>query len=240
MSSYTVTLDGDSSILHTTIFPPLQLRETKEWEVALLDFTTYNSIPNITEGVNNKFYYYETKDEIGQPNKRKSIQLKTGNYEIDDINTALQKELGKENIKLEANNSLLKAEIISKYFVDFTERDSIGEILGFPTTSAVLTSNQHHTGTNTVNIVRINVINITCNIVSGSFKNGVNQHILHSFYPSVEPGFKIIERPHNLVYLPVNTSHISDIVLCISDQDGILVDFRKEKITIRLHIKTTI
>lgn len=64
MSSYTVTLNSNSSILHTSLFPALKLSDSKEWEAALLDFTTYNSIPNITEGLNNKFYYYKNKKKM--------------------------------------------------------------------------------------------------------------------------------------------------------------------------------
>lgn len=239
MSSYTVTLNSKSSILETTLFPALRLSESKEWEAALLDFTTFNSIPNVSEGLNNKIYYYKSKDDKGNLIDEHVISLSTGAYEIDDINKVLQKKLGEKNIKIEANNSLLKAEITSKYYIDFSKPNSIGSLLGFPTSAKVLEPNVTHIGINTVNIIQVNVINISCNIIQGSYLNGVNKHILHSFYPTVEPGFKIVEKPHNLVYLPLSTSHISDIVLNVLDQDGNQVDFRGETITVRIHIKSS-
>lgn len=237
MSSYTVTLNGKSSVLQTSLFPALRLDKNKDWEAALLDFTTYNSIPNITENLNNKFYYSRIKN--GEMEKQEFVQLSTGAYEIDDINRVLQKQLGEKNISLEANNSLLKAEITSNFYIDFSKTDSIGSLLGFPTSTGVLKPNKTYIGTNTVDIIRVNAINITCNIIQGSYLNGENKHILHCFYPTVEPGYKIVEKPHNLVYLPLSTSHISDIVLNVLDQNGNLVDFRGEEITIRIHIKST-
>lgn len=235
MSSYTVILNSNSSVLSTSLFPPLKLADNKEWTAALLDFTTYNSIPNITEGVNNKFYYYKNE----KLESELVITFNTGAYEINDINKILQTKLGERNISLEANNSLLKAELTCKYYVDFSKSDSIGTLLGYPTTTPVLEPDTIHIGANTVNIIQVNTINITCNIIQGSYLDGVNKHILHSFYPTVEPGFKIVEKPHNLVYLPLSTSHISDVVLNVQDQDGNLVDFRGETITVRIHIKST-
>lgn len=236
MSSYTVSISSNSSTLRSTLFPSLILRKGKVWEAALLDFTTYNSIPNIIEGVNNKFYYLKD-DKIGPTG---IIDLKTGSYEIEDINRKLQEHLGKNNIDLTANNNLLRSDLTCKYAVDFTKADSIGSLLGFPTTSGVLEPGKTHTSENTVNIIKVNVINITCNIVQGAYRDGANEHILHTFYPTVPPGFKIVEKPHNLVYLPLNTSYISDIVLNVLDQNGDVIDFRGEIITLRLHIRQSI
>uniref|UniRef100_UPI00196197D1 hypothetical protein n=1 Tax=Vibrio cholerae TaxID=666 RepID=UPI00196197D1 len=122
-------------------------------------------------------------------------------------------------------------------YIDFTQPSSIGSLLGFPQDSPVLIPDVYHTSPKTVNIIKVNAINITCNIVQGAYKDGSNQHILHTFYPTVPPGFKIVEKPHNLIYLPLNTTHISDIVLNVLDQDGDAVDFRGEAITLRLHIR---
>lgn len=234
MPSYTVTITDDTSSLRTRLFPQLHLREGKEWEVALLDFSTYNSIPNITEGINSKLHYVKTPAAL---NKIEVVQLKTGAYEITDINRDLQSQLGKDMIELNANNNTLRSELKCKHIIDFSQPDSIGHLLGFPSTSSRLEPDIVHTSPFTVNINKISVINITCNIVHGAYKDGTNGHILHSFYPSVLPGFKIVEKPHNLIYLPLNTSHISDIVLNVLDQDGNAVDFRGEIITLRLHIR---
>lgn len=237
MSSCTVTISSLSSTLRTTLFPPLNLQKGKQWEVALLDFTTYNSIPNIIEGVNNKLHYVKnrnTEDSIGET---EVVEIKTGSYEITDINREYQSKLGKDNFELRANNNNLKSEIKCKYYIDFTQAESIGSLLGFPSNIGVLEPNIYHTSPKTVDIIKVNTINITCNIVQGAYKDGSNQHILHTFYPTVPPGYKIVEKPHNLIYLPLNTTYISDIVLNVLDQDGHAVDFRGEVITLRLHIR---
>jgi len=237
MSSYTVAVSGTTSTLRTVLFPAITLQGDKQWEVALLDFTTYNSIPNIIERVNNKLHYYKEKDKDGNYTQGNNVELRTGSYEIDDINRLLQTGLGRENIKIVANNNLLRSVVKSKYYIDFTKEHSIGSLLGFPPSTKVLENNTAHLSPETVNIIKVNSIDVSCNIIKGSYRDGTNEHILHTFYPTVPPGFKIMEKPHNLVYLPVNTSHISDIVLNVLDQDGNLVDFRGEVISIRLHIK---
>jgi hypothetical protein len=239
MSSYTVSLTSNSSTLRSILFPALRLQKDKIWEAALLDFTTYNSIPNVVEGINNKLHYYREKTDENVYSTLEVYSLPTGSYEIDDINNLIQKNLGKDNITILGNNNTMKSEITSKYFLDFSKDHSIGELLGFSKSNAILEANKIHTGDGTVTILKVNTIDITCNIIHGSYRNGENRHILHTFYPSVPPGFKLIERPHNLVYLPLNTSYISDIVLNILDQDGNIVDFRGESITVRLHLRST-
>lgn len=239
MSSYTVSIDGNSPFLRTTLFPALYLPTNRVWEAALLDFTSYNSIPNITEDVNNKFHYYKEKKLNGTYQSMETIALDTGSYEVESINDELQNKLGKDNIEIKANNSLLRTEIKSKYYIDFTQQHSIGTLLGFPNNIKILQPNKTYIGPESVNIMKVNTINIMCNIVHGSYKNGTNQHILHTFYPTVPPGFKIVEKPHNLVYLPLNTTYISDIEVNISDQDENPVDFRGEDISLRLHIRAT-
>lgn len=54
--SVTLTFTGESSILTSDFYPELELDPTKSYSCGLLEFTTYNSIPNITR-CNNKVYY---------------------------------------------------------------------------------------------------------------------------------------------------------------------------------------
>ena len=51
------------------------------------------------------------------------------------------------------------------------------------------------------------------------------------FYPVTPPGFKIVKKPTNVIYLLINTRYIDNILLKITDQDGKLVNFRNELIT---------
>lgn len=233
MSSMTVTVTGaDPAALVCEFFPPLELTGG-EWYVGLLDFTTYNSIPNIIEEKNNVF-------PVQDGNEWRFIKLPTGAYEIEDIEAFLKKALPNKMMSLRPNNTTLKCELYCSLNIQFNQSPSnnIGRMLGF--TENKLEANKTHTSDAPVNIIKVNTIQIRCNIVQGSYKNGQNEHTLHSFYPTVEPGFKIVETPSNVIYLPVNVQRLDNITLSIVDQDGDVVNFRGEVITARIHLKRII
>ena len=78
------------------------------------------------------------------------------------------------------------------YDVDFTRSEhSIGPMLGF-TNQKILKLHILHTSDAPVNIIKVNTVAIRCSTVHGSYKDGINEHTLYSFYPTVEPGFKIV------------------------------------------------
>ena len=112
--------------------------------------------------------------------------------------------------------------------------NSFNRILGFK-------NKVYHGGVNSseniVDILPVNSIFITLDLINGSYVNGVKKNVIYSYFPEVEPGFKIVESPRNLVYLPVNKSEISSIEVSMTDQDGKLLNLRGEKLTIRLHIR---
>lgn len=157
MHTYTVTLSGISSALKISLFPELRLPKHKIDEVALLDLTTYNSTRNIIQNVNNILYYYKTNKEKRDEIVNK-VELKTGAYQIDDINKYIQQQINEENITLKANYNLLRTELISKYYIHFTKPKNIGSLLGFLTTSGILPPNVKHIGSNTVNIIKVNTV----------------------------------------------------------------------------------
>ena len=94
-----------------------------------------------------------------------------------------------------------------------------------------------HESENPVNILSINSILVNIDIISGSYVNGKTKNTIYSFFPKVSPGFKIIESPVNLVYLPVTLDTTDNIHVTITDQDNQLLDLRNEKLTIRFHIR---
>ena len=71
-----------------------------------------------------------------------------------------------------------------------------------------------------VNILTINSILVHIDIISGSYVNGFKQAIIYSFFPDVSPGYKIIENPHNLLYLPITADTIYSITIWLTDQNG--------------------
>ena len=94
-----------------------------------------------------------------------------------------------------------------------------------------------HESENVVDILRINSILVNIDITSGSYINGATKNTIYSFFPDVSPGYKIIESPVNLVYLPITLDTIDSLNVYITDQDDHLLNLRNEKLTIRFHIR---
>lgn len=209
----------------TQYFPPIELEPHKNYVLGLVEFLSFNSIPNIDVG-KNKFY---VGDEV--------IVLPTGSYEIEDIERYLQEALTPRGISLNLrpNNNTLRSLLKCNKTVDFRPEDSIAPLLGFAPRE--LSSNTTHSSDLPVAILRVNALRVECNITSGAYINGHRVHTIHEFFPAVPPGYKIIEVPSQVIYLPVTVKVIDHVQVRIVDQDGELVNFRGETITIRLHIR---
>lgn len=227
---YTFTLTGNESILYASINPPIVLENDSEYVLGLINFETFNSIPNI-DNTNNKFY-------VGA----ETFTIPEGSYEIADINRYLRQQLHDPRertnpilLSINGNNNTLKTEIKCSEIIDFTKPDSIGPLLGFKST--LLKAGKRYVSDHPANIIKVNAICIDCNLVSGSYRNDQEVHIIHQMFPDVPPGFKIVDNPINVIYLPINTSVIDSITIKILDQDGNLINFRGEVVTIRLHLK---
>lgn len=250
-------LNGKSSVLSADFFPPIELNDD-QWEIGLVDFMSYNNIPNVEKGKNNMFYY----------NLDKSIKLTTGMYEIEDLIVKLkhgmgdcadeteetgvtnlnrtddEKKLQRSRAKKTKSKCILKiivdpTTLHSRLFcleiVDFAKPRSIRTLLGFD--EVTLPANFWHMSQKPVNISSINAIRITCNIVRGSYVGGEEGHILHEFFPRVGRGYKIIEVPNSVIYLPVNTKSIHNITVRICNQNSELINFGEEEVTVRLHLR---
>lgn len=224
----TFTLTGNSSILQAYYHPPIDLsNEAGSFVLGLINFEAYNAIPNIDKNCN-KFY-------IGS----KIITIPTGSYELADINSYIQNKLKTLDTNavcnISSNNNTLKCIIESNRDVDFRSEDSIAPLLGFD--KSLLKANKVHESQIPVNILKTNTIRIECNICTGAYNNNNLVHTLHEFFPSVPPGYKIIETPQNVIYMPINTRLIDTIILKMVDQDGNLINFREEVVTVRLHLR---
>ena len=222
----TFILSGKSSTLSCDVIPTILLDSSKEYELGLLNFEAYNSIPNIEEG-NNKFYV-----------DKHTITIPTGTYDVKAINDYLNVQLEKHNCQLilEPNLNTLKCELKCSHKVDFTKSDSIAELLGFE--KKELPENERHFSEHPVNILKVNAIKVDCSLTTGSYNNGELGHTIHEFFPAVGAGYKIIESPQNIIYLPIiKIPEINCLTVRIVDQDGQLINFREETITIRFHLK---
>jgi len=63
--SLILTLTGRSNVLSTTYFPAIDLSDD-DYELGLINFETYNTIPNVNAS-NIKFYFDEDDMEITIP-----------------------------------------------------------------------------------------------------------------------------------------------------------------------------
>ena len=222
------------------ISPAIELEKGKEYEIALVNLETYYSFPNIDE-TNNVFVYSPDNG-----NSWIKLKIPEGSYEIDDINNTIQHEIEKRGhydsinedyyINISANSNTLKSVLILEkdYQVDFNHQNSISKVLGF--TGAKYTEGFHESE-NVVNVLRINSILVNIDIISGSYVNGTTKNTIYSFFPKVSPGYKIIETPVNLVYLPIIFDTINSLNVSITDQDDNLLNLRNEILTIRFHIR---
>ena len=88
-----------------------------------------------------------------------------------------------------------------------------------------------------VNILTINSILFNIDIISGSYVNGSTQPTIYSFFPDVFPGYKIIENPHNLIYLPITSNTIRSITIWLTGQNGNELNVRGENLSMRFHLR---
>lgn len=261
MTSFTVSLTGRASELSASFFPEIVLDEEYNYSCGLLDFTTYQSIPNITSDNNQLIIYPPTPKEkpkkkqvlsqIQSPliqNKPENIiettpqeghvfRVPEGSYEALDILVYLKAQLRSKgfSFEYEINRNTLKTKIKCSEAI-FLSSQSVLKVFGFE--NQITSANEWIESENTVQISKINVLRVECNIVSGAYINGKLCHAIYEFASNkVDVGYKIIEQPTNIIYLPVVPRRISNIQIYVVDQDGNLVDFRGETVTCRIHIK---
>ena len=226
--SLSFTLSGNSSTISKDVYPEVKLDGGVPYYIGLVDLEVFNSFPNV-DSENNLLYV------INHRNEEKKIVIPVGCYEISQLDEYLKSNLGEGIISLSANLPTSQTVLFSKYEIDFTRPNTIGPLLGF--SSKILAANMKHFSDLPVRITKVTSILVDCNLVNGSFYNGLSGHILHQFAATTPPGYKIVEVPANVIYLPVNTSVIDNITIKLTDQDGNLLNLRGETVTIRLHLK---
>lgn len=194
--------------------PPLQLPGQYTWEVGISRIDTWNSVDNIKAVYNNNQLRYSPNSGTTW----KSLTLPDGNYEIHDINSALQNFM-KDNGDFDNTNPAeplfyidlvpiiaegkLRIEITNNYQLDLSIGD-LHSLLGFNTVILTTTT----TGPNIVDITRgVDSWSVHCSLAGGSYDNDIASDILYGFVPLVERGFAISENPTNVFFFPLATSN---------------------------------
>ena len=118
--------------------------------------------------------------------------------------------------------------------IDFGRYNSINSLLGFDSKRYTSGFNESE---NIVNILTINSILVNIDIISGSYVNGSTQPTIYSFFPDFSPGYKIIENPHNLLYLPITSDAIHSTTNWLTDENGNELNLRRENLSMRFHLR---
>ena len=208
---------------------PIELSNEKEYEIALVDLETYYSFPNISDHNNIIDYFNVLTQEV------KRITIPKGSYGYTDLVKEINSQLnGVDAFTITANTNTFKTilEIKPNYRVRFLE-NSLKTVLGF-------TGDIYNAGTHiseNVKNMSITSILIHIDIINGSYVEGSKKPVIYSFYPKVNPGYKIIQKPHNPIYLPIVRKNISTLNVRITDQKNDLLDLRGEEVVIRFHIR---
>ena len=239
-SSFQITVTGITTNFKTKFNPPIQLDKNRKYEMSLVNLETYYSFPNIDD--TNNYFRYSSDGGTSWF----EINIPEGSYDIRDINELIQQEMRqtghyddineKHCITISSNMNTLKSVLIleNNYRVDFTHNNSLASVLGFDNR---IYMNKFQESENVVNILSINSILVNVDIISGSYVNGIVKNTIYSFFPNVSPGYKIIETPVNLVYLPITLDTIHSLGVSLTDQNGKLLNLRGENLTIRFHIR---
>ena len=225
---------------NTRFNPPMQLDKNKKYEMALVNLETYYLFPNI-DASNNYIRYSPDGGTTWV-----DIFIPEGSYDIVDINDTIQQKMRQNGhydsvnedyyITISANANTLKAVMIldNNYQVDFRQAHSVSGVLGF---NNVNYTTNYQESENVVNILSVNSLYVNTDIIAGSNVNGSQRNTIYSFFPNVSPGYKIVETPVNLVYLPVVLDTIHSREVSLTDQHDNLLNLRGEHITMRFHIR---
>ena len=239
-SSLQIIVSNNKTRFRTRFNPPIQLDKNKQYEIALVNLETYYSFPNID--TSNNYFRYSPDDG----DTWFEMCIPEGSYDIIDINDTIQHKMRQNGhydptnkeyyIAISANSNTLKSVLIleNNYQVDFRHPNSISRVLGFYNDIYTLGFQESE---NVVNILSINSLLVNLDIISGSYVNRSSQNTIYSFFPNVSPGYKIVESPINLVYLPITLDTIHSLETSITDQDGNQLNLRGETLTMRFHIR---
>ena len=236
--SWYVTVSGSNADIETNFSPPLTFPNGCNYEIACCSVETFYSFPNI-DNENNSL-----RISIDGGVKWSTIKIPVGCYEIKAINSTVKRLMEKEfgtkskDICISPNRNTLRCEISlgKDVQIDFRGADgSLRKVLGFD--EKVYEGAGTFESEDVVHILRINSIFVHCDVVTMARKNGITSPVVYNFFPNVPPGYKIVSRPKNLIYIPLSLNVINRMRVWLTDQNDNLIDLRGEELTVTFHIK---
>ena len=243
MDSCEIIVRGKGSDISSDFYEPIKLSEEYHAQLGVKSFSTYNNIPNVVEGLNNKM-------KIKVPgHDYKTFALDTGAYEMKVIARQLlewievtypELENVEENFKLIPNYATSKADFFIKgdYGVDFQVDASCFELLGFDNTDKMQGTGLYP-GKRIVAITSVTQLIFNCNLTTSNYINGKEMPFLYNCGVNVPSGYRLTRELTDIAYKNLTTSQISHIRIWIVDEHGRSVNLRDADLTVTLALKFT-
>ena len=215
--------------------------------MAVTGVELFNTFSNIVEGKNNLFKYSNNNGDLFN-----TIVFPGGCYNLREISEYIQSKLEKPPIsRLNGQNiptngiKVLKNESTDKVVMNLEyvwvvkfkdESNSLAEILSF--SKSLDYPKGFHESDRIFNILGVNKVCIINDVAKGRRKNGEVTNVIHSFTPTVEPGFKIVKELHTRSsYFPLITKVIDKMTTRLVDENGEILRLTGGKVTIIYHIR---
>ena len=231
----------DKSTQEEHLFQPLQTNN-KQFKITITSLSAYNGIFNVTNK-NNKFYFKKAlidEDFI-------QIGIPEGAYEFESLNDEIKWILNDKKyyteanypFKIKPNFSTLGSIVEIKpqgAMIGFVFDNSIGYLLGFNET---ILWEEYNLSPNLVDILSFDIIFIETDIAQGMIFKGKRSGIIQKFSIDVSPGYKYIEkfRGGKQWYMMQTKDFISSVNLKLKIENGELVSFNGQSVTLGLSIK---
>ena len=164
----TIKIISQKSNHNQRLDPILHLKDDKNYQAALIGFSTYNSIQNIVLNKNDQFRYSTDSGSTW-----KTITIRPGSYEILALNKEIKRQLSiphsnesKLHFEAETTVNRISLTLDSTHEVDFNIPRSLNSLLGFNKT---IYKNGFHLGEHLPKITDVNSIVIHCDIIEGGY-----------------------------------------------------------------------
>lgn len=235
---------GYSSKFELRLEHPIHL--DGKYSIGLSGFYSDNYINNIPNDYKNVFGFV-IKD--GDKQIDQYFDINKGYYSLEDIKNIFincLKEFKKKSNTFNENDFILKNDgpyIVIKSPVKIFVTPIIVDLLGLDDKN--IEENVLTKGIKLPKLRPFDVIEIHCNLVEPSFENHKDHshlhkesEILYTFYPNVEYGSKISEKPNEIDYVPIkNINKIQNITISIQDSEGNLLKNENIKSIVYLRFK---
>lgn len=232
MKSIIVSLSGKSPTLSTNLHPEIELDERFEYSCCLLDFSIHNI--SLKHNFKQKIgIEYLIENEEGS----RWVTINPGERDLVDImnQVAININLYGSKTKFDFDKDTMKFRISASNAKLYLPPTSFGALIGYD--SQTLERNTITEANNRIGQIDARRVRINCNLISGSFDNGIDTHTVHEFHPKPVSNYKMLEQPQHLIYLPITRQRINSVNITVTDQDGKLIDLQGGEIHCRLNIK---